>query len=245
MRHILMMAGLVLVMATGCAKTGTTDTTSTVQGKFALSSYASAPTAVVALDEKGAKLQAMVAADGAFSLSLEKGHKYSLRAVVSAVEEPLVFPRTSGKLDTTFRVVGGAAVVQLGNVRHFDSAPATGFVVMSGQVAPGTTANGEVGECVDGFVKGSGAPCADDDGKEVTCEGGGEEGDNEGEAKAETDPGPDIQCNNGLDPNGQPCVGGDQDTADPQADMSVPEHNPPDAVGGCDDGDNVEENVEE
>ncbi len=261
--HVIILSGLALAMLAGCAKTAAPDTTATVQGKLTVDSYAASPLAVIAFDESGAKQHSTVAADGAFSLSLEKGHTYRLHVLTTGGEEPIVFPRASGALDTTFRVVSGAAVAQLGNVRHFDKAPAGGFVVMSGQAAPGAS-DGAAGECVDGFVKGTGAACADDNGKDVTCEGGQEEGSSESESANESDPGPDIQCENGVDPNGQPCANepdgtGDvectngvdangqpcvdetQSAADPAAEMSVPEHNPPEAVGGCDDGENVEE----
>lgn len=265
MRKSLLFIGLVVSLSAACSSSTPPDTTSTVRGKLSFASYTMTPTALIAVDESGAQARSDVASDGSFSLSLQKGHTYKLRVAAGPKEEPIVFPRSTGKLDTTFRVVSGAAVVELGNVRHFAQAPADGFVVMSGQAGSGQSADGQAGECVDGFIMGTGTACADDDGQDVSCEGGSEEAQGEEEATG-SDPGPDIQCENGVDPNGQPCadepdgtgdtdvectngvdpngqacVDDDQDTADPAAEMSVPEHNPPDAVGGCDDGENVEE----
>jgi len=232
-----------------------------VRGQLVASSYAATPSAVTAVDESNHRFTSSVNEAGAFSLSLEKGHTYKLVIGHAAGEEPMVFPRATGRLDTTFKVAGGAAVVDLGGVRHFDSAPASGFVVYSSGTATtsdGAVGEGELGECVDGFIMGSGEACADDDG-EVACEDGeddGEDGADDIECENGLDPSgqacvdddadgaDDIECENGVDPNGQPCVDED-DEADPASQMSVPDHNPPDVIGGCDEGGEEQEGEHE
>lgn len=227
-------AALVLVTSACKSSSSKADPTSTVQGKLSTSSFAVAPTGVDAIDEVGARTHAAVAADGAFRLDLMKGHVYTLVVVGPKGDEPMVFPRTGGRLDRTFRVSSGASLVALGTVRHLDRAPDGGFVVRSGAAASGgvkpattgTGGDGEVGECVDGQVKGTGAPCVDDDEK-TTCEEGPEASDGDGE------------CENGKDTKtGQACsdddkVGENEQDADANQPMAVPEKNPPDDVGGC------------
>ena len=207
---------------------------STVEGKVAASTFAlGAPTAVDAIDETGARTHAAVGADGSFKFEIAKGHVYRVVVLTPKGEEPLVFPRTGGRLDQTFRVSSGAALVALGNVRHFDKAPVAGFAVKSATPAPTTTTksaggNGEVGECVDGTIKGSGAPCVDDDAK-TSCEAGAQGADDHG----------DGECENGKDAKtGAACSDKDNegDAADPQHAMAVPDKNPPNDVSGCEDG---------
>lgn len=231
-----------VIASSACTKSSTkADPTSTVQGQLATSSFAAAPTGVDAIDEAGARTHGSVAADGAFRLELMKGHVYTLVVISPKGEEPMVFPRAGGRLDRTFRVSSGAGIVTLGNVRHLDRAPEAGFVVQStstqsGSVKPATTGgDGEVGECVDGQIKGTGAACVDDDEK-ATCEEGSEASDGDGE------------CEKGKDvKTGQPCsdtdnVGENEQDADANQPMAVPEKNPPDDVGGCkDEGDDGEE----
>ena len=264
MRSFFLLAGASAVLALGCAAEPPPDTTSTVRGQLVASTYAAAPSSVIAVNESSKRITSSVNAAGGFSISLEKGHTYKLLVAHAAGEESMVFPRASGRLDTTFHVAGGAAVVDLGGVRHFESAPPTGFVVFSSGTATstdGTVGEGELGECVDGFIMGTGEACADDDGQ-VACEEGDDEGEDGAEAEDgdaiecengldpagqacvdEPDPNDpdDIQCADGIDPNGQPCVDDDdgaeeEDDADPAGQMSVPDHNPPDVIGGCDEG---------
>ncbi len=76
-------------------------------------------------------VRARLAADGAFRFDLARGHTYSLSVVLSIGSEPVVFPRVSKRLDTTFRIKTGAAVVDLGAVRHALAASAAVFVQKS------------------------------------------------------------------------------------------------------------------
>jgi hypothetical protein len=154
-----------------------------------------------------------------------------------------VFPRTTGKLDTTFRMSGGGAAVALGSVRHYDSAPAGGFMsvgtskqLLSSEPAP-AEGDGD-GECEDGVDAATGAVCVDDD-AEAVCEAGDGDGEVDDDAEgaeseasdaAETEE--DGECEDGIDAaTGAACV---DDDADPTGAMAVPEHNAPDDVAGCD-----------
>jgi len=241
MRHSLFLvcAAALVLTAGGCKKSTTKadpDPTSTVQGALSIPSFAVGPTGVVAVDEVGARIRASLAADGGFRLDLPKGHTYTLYVTGGKADEPVVFPRKGGRLDRTFRVSSGASIVTLGLVRHFDRAPAAGFVQSPAKststVKPATSheqGDGEIGECVDGKVKGTGAACVDDDEK-GTCENGSEASDGDGE------------CENGKDAKtGLPCTDNDQTgegekDADAAQPMAVPDQNPPDDVGGCNDG---------
>jgi hypothetical protein len=219
--------------AVACSSTKS-NPSSTVEGKVAASTFAlGAPTSVDAIDETGARTHAAVSgADGAFKMTVMKGHVYRLVAVTPKGEEPIVFPRTDGRLDKTFRVSSGAAIVALGNLRHFDKAPPTGFTVKSAS-APAAepaggaeTADGAPGECVNGAIKGTGAPCIDDEGK-TSCESGNTGADDQS----------DGECNNGKDATGAACTDAQEgEAADPAQSMAVPDKNPPNDVAGCDDG---------
>lgn len=232
MRMAICLALTALTAAACSSSKANPNPSSTVEGKVASSTFAlGAPTAVDAIDEKGARTRAAVnGADGSFKMQIVKGHVYRLVAITPKGEEALVFPRTGGRLDKTFRLSSGGAVVALGNVRHFDKAPPTGFTV---KTTPASSAvrpqgNGEPGECVDGKIMGTGAPCVDDDAK-TQCEGG----------HGGADDHADGECENGKDAKtGAACTDGDQagEAADPAQAMAVPDKNPPNDVSGCEDG---------
>ena len=97
MRSILL-AGLVVVVTTGCAASSKSE--STVSGTLALQGFPSAPTHVAATDERGVVRRAPVGTDGHFSVTVPKGHRY----VLSIDGVPVVFPRTSGQLDRSFAI---------------------------------------------------------------------------------------------------------------------------------------------
>jgi hypothetical protein len=197
-----------LVVACG-QKTGTS--TSNVDGQLQSGTFPSAPTAVDAVDETGAHTRTPVAADGSFHLSLTKGHTYRLAIVMAAGSEPLVFPRSASKLDTTVRISSGAARVALGAVHHVASAPATGFQLRSAG-APSTGAPCD-GECVD-------------DQSGATCDDGNQGQDNQA----------DGECVDGKDAKTGAACTDEADSADPTQPMAIPEHDAPDDVGGCNDG---------
>ncbi len=227
--HMLFIAAVATTLTTACARKATIET-SRVQGTLAASSFPSAPRAVEATDERGKRVRSAVAPDGSFRLELLRGHTYALAVLLTSGADPVVFPRAGSKrLDTTFRIKTGGALVSLGAVRHLTAAPSGGFVMSakttlavtlttrtSGAMAAG---EGAAGECVDGNVKGTGAPCADDDAK-ASCDEG-VEGENETELESESEAGGDAP---------------EATDADPTKSMAVAEHNAPDQVDGCNDG---------
>lgn len=187
------------------------------------------PSAIRATDEAGTLTRAQLGANGSFKLTLDKGHSYRLEVIGTSVE-PVVFPRASGSLDTVFHVSGGGARVTLGQLHHYDAAPTGGFAVIAQTRAALSTGAPVTNQCVDGSVPGTGAACADDDGSEMTCEAA-DDG-----AEAEDGEAADGKCVNGKDSvSGLPCTdapGGG--AADPASPMTVPDHNVPGDVGGCD-----------
>lgn len=149
-----------------CSTTGQPKTASTVGGKLDSATFAlAAPTAMDAIDESSTRTHGVVAPDGTFTISLTKGHAYRLVALTPKGEEPLVFPRTNGRLDTTFRISSGAAVVNLGTIRHFDRAPSTFSVTDDGKTScegGGQGADDEAdGECENGKDAKTGLACSD------------------------------------------------------------------------------------
>jgi hypothetical protein len=258
---------LLPLAAFGCSSAESGQpTSSTVRGALVQSSFAAAPTGVEAIDDVGTTIRGTLAADGSFAIIVPKDHTYRLTVLHGSSSEPIVFPRISGALDTTFRTSGGGAVVTLGAVRHFNSAPAGGFMPASARplsaAPPLGSAAAAAGECENGVVPDTGAVCIDDDAA-ASCEasdGAGESQDDssdgectkgvdektgaactdpvEGEDKAaETES--DGECEDGVDAKtGAACV--DQD-ADPTQPMAIPEHNAPDVVAGCAEGEDAED----
>ena len=250
MKKSMLLFAAALAILGGCKKktAAAPDTTSSVTGALTVASFPSTPSAIEAVDEKGTTVQAAVDEQGRFQLSLPAGHTYRFAVALAAGSEPLVFPRASKRLDTTVHIATGAATVALGAVRHFNAAPADGFTVKSSSGSSPTkpqtetSGDGNVGECVDGFVKGTGSPCADDDAK-ASCDNG----------EGQNDNGADGECENGKDKKtGAACTdeqGGDTETnddaasdADPTKPMAVPDHNAPDDVSGCNEGGDGESN---
>src|SRR5262245_47077839 len=142
--------------------------TSTFEGTVP-SGYPGAPSAIRATDEAGTLTRAKLASNGSFQLILNKGHSYRFD-LVGASAEPMVFPRTSGRLDTVFRVSGGGARVALGEVRHYDTMPTGGFTVVA-QVTQALMSSASQPEpCVNGTIPSTGAACANDNGGGLVCE---------------------------------------------------------------------------
>lgn len=233
------------VVALGCggatAKTASTQgETSTVSGALSVASFPAAPTAIHAVDETGASAEARVDSAGRFQLALAKGHTYRFTVALASSSEPIVFPRASNRLDMTVRISAGSATIDLGSIRHFDAAPASGFKVKSSSATTSSNENEDDeadGECVDGKDAKSGAVCVDDDDKHGCGENGHD------------DHGGDGECENGKDAKtGAACTDeddADDDAADPTKPMAVPEHNAPDEVASCTgDGDGEKEDGE-
>ncbi len=230
MKRFIPLLGAGLAVLGGCGESSDqrTATTSSVTGALSVATFPSKPTAVDVIDEASATSHIAVDEQGRFQVSLAKGHTYRFAVAMPSGSEPLVFPRASKRLDTTVHIATAAATISLGAIRHFSAAPADGFAVQSAsgtssaQTQNATSGDGNVGECVDGSVKGTGAPCVDD-GATASCDNGS---------------GQDGQNDNGAD-------GETNDTAtdaDPTKPMAVPEHNAPDDVAGCNEGGDGETN---
>lgn len=132
MRKInLFAAAAAVALVTACAAKSSTPAPPTVlTGSAALATFpgARAPTSVRLVDDTGHAITAPIAADGTFSVSLPRGHAYKV-TLVGAAEVPMVFPRASGALDTTFLVKSNGAKVTVGSVRYMAAAPTGGFKV--------------------------------------------------------------------------------------------------------------------
>ena len=158
---------LLSIFAFACgASSAPSDPTSTVAGKLSTASFTNSATAtaISATDEQGARTQANLGADGSFHLDLPKAHLYTLSVTTAKGDEPMVFPRTSGQLDRTFRVSSGAATVALGTVHHLERAPQGGFAVddqAEVTCTDGTAASSGDGECQNGKDQQTGQPCSD------------------------------------------------------------------------------------
>lgn len=158
--------GLAFVVITGCSTSDQGGTNvSTVQGKLELASFPTAPETVEAIDESGAITEAAADSDGGFSLALEEGHSYRIDVKSGSEATPVVFARGDGRLAKSFRVSSGDATMDLGAVRHLDSAPSAGFTAWNDP-------NGLDEEtCEDGIDVATGAACVDDESQEM-CEHG-------------------------------------------------------------------------
>jgi len=236
-----------------CSGSAAPDTTSTFQGALSVDTFPQRPESVQASNELGDLLRVPVTSGGDFRIELSRDHSYTLAVRWGTERVSVVFPRASGQLTSQFDVSSGAAVVSLGTVRYFAAAPPGGFFLKSaygtsGQLASSSSdsADGEVGECVDGMISGTGALCVDDDG-DVACEGDHSDGDGECENGTDTTTGlacvdppeasdGDGECENGVDSStGLPCTD-PEDVVDPNQPMAIAEHNVPSQVGGCDEG---------
>lgn len=120
MRMSLFCVGLVAVTSSiGCASKPTPSVGPTMlQGTAALSSYPSTPRTVVATDESGRASRTAIAPDGSFTLALRRAHTYRVDVITDKGTVPMVFPRTSGKVTTTFALKSDGARLSLGAVRY-------------------------------------------------------------------------------------------------------------------------------
>jgi hypothetical protein len=142
-----------LAFALGCT---TAPRESTIQGTAALSTFPSAPSAIAARDEAGRVRRADVDPQGQFALRLLKGHTYRVSLEGAAGSVPIVFPRGSGRLDASFALHTNGALLELGQVRYYPGAPASGFHVLAVLVGDGAAGS----DCID---------CVSDD-QHVTCD---------------------------------------------------------------------------
>ncbi len=166
MRNVTPLAVFATVsLITACAAKSHPAAETVMSGSAALSTFPNAPTQVRAVDETGAARMVPISADGTFTLTLPHGHAYKV-TLAGQANVPMVFPRTTGALDTTFTIKSKGAKVALGTVRYIPNAPSSGFVVSapsaSGGKHDGEIEDDETSSCDDGSVGGGkGAPEAD------------------------------------------------------------------------------------
>lgn len=159
---------LVLGVAAGCggdeqeqrdtreARSATEELSSMarVEGRVAVASFPSAPTGVDAIDELGRKVNAPLAADGAFALALDDDHHYRLDLLTPAGVVPVAFAR-GDRLEKALRIDSDHQLVTLGAVRYHARRPDAGVVVRTG-------APTDPPACVDGLVAAGTAACVEE-----------------------------------------------------------------------------------
>ena len=210
MRSILLVVALSSVVL-GCGGNVGAPTT-TVGGTVAAATFPAAPTSIQATSGRGAVVRAALDARGAFSMLVPKGDTYSIAIVAGGRRIPLVMPRRSGKLATSFKVSSDGVVIALGAVRYLPAGAKAAFRVAS---SPGGECRGE---------------CVQDDGASTCHDGRTVGGDGENGAECET--GVDVRTH-------AACVDGDVGISaetDGESEMAVPERDAPGEAGGCDDG---------
>jgi hypothetical protein len=178
MRIALLGLGLALLATTACtasSKPATVEAT-TLRGTAALSSYPATPRTIEATDEAGRATRTAIAADGSFDLRLRRSHTYRIAVLTDAGPFPLVFPRTSGKVTTTFALKSDGARLALGQVHYVhvpSAAPSQARLVRASAVRTASL----------GGAAGSEANDADDN-QEVSC-GDGSHGEGQSSADME------------------------------------------------------------
>ena len=207
-----------LVLAS-CSHDTPSTRTSTIDGSVATEMFPVAVTHIESKSESGAVTVAPLDRQGQFSVVLEKGHTYSLSVAAGGTRTPLVFPRSSGRVDRTVSVSKGASHVDIGTVRWLARAPIGGFSAATGSLVCPGVASADMG-CVD-------------DAPRVRCDG---------DSAPET---PDGECENGHDKaTGAACsdatpVATDLADAEPRA---VADRNAPSDLSACSDGDGEDPN---
>lgn len=214
--------GLVAVTSTACTSRSPSSPSvgiSTLQGTAALSSYPAMPRSIQATDETGRITRADIAADGSFTVELRRAHTYRVDVVTDRGAVPLVFPRTSGKVTTTFALKSDGARLTLGQVRYTlrtTAVPVEARITKAFTIRTASLGGaGEEGNCEN---------CGDDN-QEVACEDG-----SHGNGQSSDD------------------MEGTDDEAGSHGEASIAEHNVPENVDGCgdhqDDGENNDDNGE-
>ena len=237
--HPLLSAVAAVAALSACAGSSEPVTrTLALTGTASVATFPFTATSVRATRAGQVVASAPIAADGTFALSIPAATRYRLEVVgTDGTAVKLVYPRVSGAIDASFDVTG-AGQFALGNVRYIGDPRQQSFLYAKKASAP-EASDGD-GECKDGIDTATGAVCVDDDAESSadTC------APEEGKEGAETD-GDNVECENGLDANGQACDGGPAANADDgteagseedvPTDAAVADHNLPGAIGCGDD----------
>ncbi|GAC1544484.1 MAG: hypothetical protein NVS3B10_08640 [Polyangiales bacterium] len=213
----------VTIFAPACASKSASTGPSVVSGKAALATFPRAPSRLVATDERGQVSEANLGADGQFALPLAKGHVYQLALATGDGSTVAVeFPRSSGKLGSSFALHTDGATIRLGSLHYLAGPPAGGFKLLSKKVTK-TASEGGGGDCVD---------CVNDDESTVCDEGDGAEGaGSEGAPKAAEE-----SLSSKSAHVGAPIVAPIATVADGNHELAIGDQNAPDDVAGCDSG---------
>jgi hypothetical protein len=109
---------------TGCAS----DPGQTISGRVKAGSFPEPITHVRAIGNTST-VQAPVAADGSFAITLPAGERYRIEMVSAVRRSDLLFPRpTTGTLDTSFYIASSGAAFDLGGVQYVKD-PATSTTI--------------------------------------------------------------------------------------------------------------------
>ncbi|MEZ4224741.1 MAG: hypothetical protein R3B13_27565 [Polyangiaceae bacterium] len=237
MKHFRHLHGLALAAALGGCSSSPPDE-QVIAGRASLVSFPAPLTEVQAVRPSGIIARSKIGTDGSFELTVPPGAGYQL-VFVGASNVPLVFPRSTGGVDTRFDIRAGGKAFDLGAVRYIGD-PGTRAYVFGG-VSPtprtlaGSTAGANDVECEDGTDTNTGAVCVDDE-------------DEEGAGVCEDGEGDGVDCVDGIDPaTGLECDGGPAANANDGAEASgaeaetpteaaVADHNLPAAMG-CEEDD--------
>ncbi|MEP7120897.1 MAG: hypothetical protein ABJE95_08310, partial [Byssovorax sp.] len=163
-RILLAVTALATSAAGGCSSTPVA-TSSTLVGSVAQASFPKAVSAITLKSSTGKTSTVAVAADGKFSLKLEKGAKYQLFLGPDGKSIPLVLKSGQGRLETQVNVKSGGASVALGSIRYWG-----GGGMVAAKVIAGTSTNAS--KCVNGVFAGTAQPCASGNAAEVCSDDG-------------------------------------------------------------------------
>ena len=112
-----------------------------VRGRVDVSTFPAAATRIE-LSQAGIIVQSVaLAIDGTFLLEVPFGQNYSLHVTGDDSRVTLVFPRSSGDLDTTFDVLAGGSDFEMGAIRYVGDPTLGTFDVVSGRQAKSNSAD--------------------------------------------------------------------------------------------------------
>ena len=129
-------------------------TTSIVTGQIAQETFTTPIGTVIATSESGAKLHAVVDADGRFSLPLVEGNVYAIQLLGEGLSVPLALSGAHGVYLTALPVTSGGAEADLGLVRMWTQEEVTPYAAEL-PTAPSRAP----GVCEAGYFTGTSEPC--------------------------------------------------------------------------------------
>ncbi|GEM_PF-1651798 len=184
-----------ILLVAGCS--GTPPREQAIKGQAALTTFPVAPSQVQALMGDKVIAKADIATDGTFTLLLAPGNSYRLEFLNVDGRVAMVFPRPTGKIDTSFDIRGVTKPFDLGKVRYVGDPSAKTYIFnstsssLSESTSKDTDTDKVEENCEDGIDPKTGAIC-------VNNQDDKESADND-----------TVECENGIDPaTGSECEGG-------------------------------------